>query len=99
MKKLVILFTLAAASAFAAEVTGFIADANCGAKHEAGTAADAKCSQGCIKKGAAAVLVTKDGTVYKIAEDSQAKAKEFAGKSVSVNGSVSDGTLTIESIQ
>ncbi|HUA82637.1 MAG TPA: DUF5818 domain-containing protein [Bryobacteraceae bacterium] len=99
MKKLVVLLALAAASAFAAEVNGFIADSNCGAKHAAGTAADAKCSQGCIKKGAAAVLVTKDGTVYKIADDSQAKAKAFAGKTVSVNGSVEGDTLTISSIQ
>ncbi len=99
MKKLVVLFALAAASAFAAEVNGFIADSHCGAKHEAGTAADAKCSQGCIKKGADAVLVTKDGTVYKIASDSQDKAKEFAGKAVTVNGSVSGDTLTIQSIQ
>lgn len=99
MKKLVVLFALAAASAFAAEVTGFIGDASCGAKHKDASAASAKCAAGCIKKGSDAVLVTKDGKVYKIAAESQAKAKEFAGKTVNVNGSVSEDTLTIESIQ
>ena len=99
MKKVVVLFALAAASAFASEVSGFIADASCGAKHAAGSAADSKCAQGCIKKGTAAVLVTKDGTVYKIASDSQSKAKEFAGKTVNVNGSIEGDTLTISSIQ
>jgi hypothetical protein len=99
MKKIAVLFALAATSAFAAEFNGFIADSHCGAKHAAGAEADAKCSQGCIKKGADAVLVTKDGTVYKIADDSQAKAKEFAGKTVSVNGTANGDTLTIESIQ
>jgi Protein of unknown function (DUF5818) len=99
MKKLVMLFALAAVSSFAAEITGFVGDASCGAKHAAGTAADAKCSQGCIKKGSAAVLVTKDGTVYKIADASQDKAKEFVGKTVTVNGAVNDSTLTIDSIQ
>ena len=99
MKKLAVLLALAATSGFAAELNGFIADSHCGAKHAAGTAADAKCSQGCIKKGGDAVLVTKDGTVYKIASDSQEKAKSFAGKTVTVNGSVDSGTVTIESIQ
>ena len=99
MKKVLILLALAAASTFAAEISGFIADSSCGAKHAAGTAADAKCAQGCIKKGGEAVLVTKDGKVYKIDSASQAKAKQFAGKTVSVNGSVSGDTLSIESIQ
>lgn len=99
MKKVFALFALAAASTFAAEISGFIADSSCGAKHAAGTAADAKCAQGCIKKGGDAVLVTKDGKVYKIDSSSQDKAKSFAGKTVTVNGSVSGDTLTVESIQ
>jgi hypothetical protein len=99
MKKLVLLFALAAVSSFAAEVTGFIADASCGAKHAAGTAADAKCTAGCIKKGGDAVLVTKDAKVYKIDAGSQDKAKQFAGKTVTVQGDINADTLTIASIQ
>lgn len=99
MKRVIVLFALAACSAFAAEMTGFIADSSCGAKHVAGTAKDAACAQHCIQKGGAAVLVTKDAKVYKIDAASQEKAKEFAGKSVTVNGSVNDDTLTITSIQ
>ncbi len=33
MKKLVVLFAFAAVSTFAAQVTGFVADSKCGAKH------------------------------------------------------------------
>ena len=99
MKKMVLLVALVAGSAMAAEVSGFIADSKCGAKHSAGSDADAKCAAGCIKKGGDAVLVTKDAKVYKIDAASQDKAKEFAGKNVTVNGSVSGNTLTIESIQ
>lgn len=99
MKKMIFLVALVAGSAMAAEVSGFIADAKCGAKHAAGSDADAKCSAGCIKKGSDAVLVTKDAKVYKIDAASQEKAKEFTGKTVTVNGSVSGNTLTIESIQ
>ena len=99
MKKLIVLFTLAAASTFAAEVSGFIGDASCGAKHADASAASAKCAAGCIKKGGDAVLVTKDAKVYKIDSASQDKAKQFVGKTVTVNGSVSGDTLTIESIQ
>ena len=44
--------------AMAEEWTGYIADANCAAKQGAKAASDghAGCAQGCIKKGAAAVL-------------------------------------------
>jgi len=99
MKRLVALFALAAASSFAAEITGFIGDASCGAKHADASAASAACAKKCVGRGSAAVLVTKDAKVYKIDAASQAKAKEFVGKTVTVNASVNNDTLTIESIQ
>lgn len=99
MKKVLVVFALFAASSFAAEITGFIADSSCGAKHAAAADKDAACAKKCIGRGSAAVLVTKDAKVYKIADASQAKAKEFAGKTVTVNGHVSDDTVTISSIQ
>jgi hypothetical protein len=51
-----------------------------------------------LKGGSAPVLV-QDGKVMKIDADSQDKAKAFAGQQVKVNGTVKDGTVTIESIQ
>jgi len=101
MKKFVLSLTLAASvfslSAFAEEMTGFISDAMCGAKHAGATAKDSACAKGCIKKGSDAVFLS-DGKVIKIAPDSMAQAKEHAGETVKVDGTVNDGMLTISSI-
>ena len=63
MKKLVIgsvmMVSIFAVGAMAEELTGFIGDSNCGAKHEAAAAKDVACAKGCIKKGADAVLLSK----------------------------------------
>jgi hypothetical protein len=99
MKKIAVLLAFAGISAFGAEISGFVADASCGAKHKDASAASAKCAQSCIKRGSEAVLVTPEGQVYKIDAGSQAKAKEFAGKTVKVDGKVSGDTVTIASIQ
>jgi hypothetical protein len=102
MKKLVLGLTLAASvfslSAFADEMTGFISDAMCGAKHVGATAKDSACAKGCIKKGSDAVFLT-DGKVVKIAPDSMAQAKEHAGETVKIDGTMSGDTLTISSIE
>ncbi|HEX4773693.1 MAG TPA: hypothetical protein VH351_22870 [Bryobacteraceae bacterium] len=81
--------------AFADTMTGFISDANCGAKHT--SAADAKCVAGCLKKGADPVLVS-DGKVYKFDDASKDKAKALAGQAVTVEGSVSGDTVTATSV-
>jgi|SRR5579862_832476 len=99
MKKLMCLFALAAASSFAAEFTGFIGDAKCGAKHADASDASAACAKKCVGAGSEAVLVTKDAKVYKIATGSQEKAKEFVGKTVTINGSEKGDTITIKSIE
>jgi hypothetical protein len=89
--KLVIGFSLTI-SLFAATTTrGFIADAKCGAKHQDASDKSAKCAQGCIKGGQAAVLVTADGKVYQLAN--QDAAKEHAGLTVSVEGDVKGDTI------
>jgi len=99
MKKLIGLFALVAASAFATEITGFVGDATCGAKHADASEASAACAKKCVGKGSAAVLVTSDAKVYKIDAASQDRAKEFLGKTVKVDGSVKGDTVTIKSIQ
>jgi len=99
MKKTLALFAIFSLSAFAAEITGFVGDSMCGAKHKGGTEADAKCASGCMKKGDKAVLVTSDGKVYKIDDASQAKVAKVVGKTVTVNGNVDGDTLTINSVK
>ena len=77
MKKLIGLFALVAASAFATEITGFVGDASCGAKHADASEASAACAKKCVGKGSAAVLVTSDAKVYKIDDASQAKVVDM----------------------
>ncbi len=99
MKKTLALLTIFAASSFGAEITGFIGDSMCGAKHKAGTAADAKCATACLGRGAKAVLVTPEGKVYTIDDAGQKKAAEFVGKTATVTGDVSGDSITITSIK
>ncbi len=84
MKKLVIasLFvaSLGSAAAMAEELTGYISDSHCGAKHHEVSEANTKCVTGCLK-GGDPVLVVGD-KVMKFDADSAAKAKEFGGQNV-----------------
>jgi hypothetical protein len=98
MKKLTILAALTGAmalSAVAADFSGYIVDQNC-AKNKA-MLGNVQCAQSCIKRGAAAVLVTDDGKIYKIAD--QDKVKEDAGKKVTISGSLKEDTLSVDSIK
>jgi hypothetical protein len=94
-----VLLVLCAAAAAAGEYKGTIADSHCattqGAK--AASADHAKCAEACIKKGAAAVLVTEEGKVYKL--DDQKKATPLAGKKVTVDGKLDGDTIKVEKIE
>jgi hypothetical protein len=100
MKKLVLasLFvaTLGSFAAMAEELTGYISDSHCAAKHHEVSEANTKCVEACIKKGDA-VLVVGD-KVMKFDADSQAKAKEFAGQNVTIAASMDGDTVKINSI-
>jgi len=96
MKKLIVVASLFAISAFAGEWKGAISESGCGAKHVSGSAADIKCVSGCVKKGAAPVFVT-DGKVIKIADAS--KVMDYLGKKVVVTGSLEGDTVTIDSVK
>ncbi|SRR5258708_2648027 len=88
-----------ALSAMAAEWTGYVSDAGCGAKHTNGTDASIKCVTGCVKgKGAAAVFVVGD-KVMKIDEASQAKVMDHLGKKVTVTGKMTGETVSIDSVK
>jgi hypothetical protein len=58
---------------------------------------DAACAQKCIKGGDAAVLVTPEGTVYKISN--QDKITSFAGKNVTVSGDLKGDTITVTAVK
>ena len=85
--------------AMAEEWTGYIADANCAAKQGAKAASDghAGCAQGCIKKGAAAVLVTSEGKVFKI--NNQDKVVDHAGHKVTISGKLDGDSIQVDSVK
>lgn len=84
-----------AATALAAEYKGFVEDTACANKPE--MKGDAACAQKCIKGGSPAVLVTEDGKVYKIAN--QSKIVASAGMNVTVTGKLKGDTLTVDSVK
>lgn len=102
MKKLVmasfLAVSLCSVGAFAEEMSGYISDSNCGAQHSSPSAANTKCLQGCMKKGADPVLVS-NGKVMKFDDASKDKAKSFLGDNVKIDGTMSGDTVTISSIE
>ena len=89
------MFSFAAA---ADQMTGYISDAHCGAKHSSPSAANTKCVKDmCINGGADPVLVS-DNKVVKFDDDSKKKAIPYAGKNVSIDGTMDGDTLKINSI-
>jgi hypothetical protein len=102
MKRVVVLVMLVFALslvAMAEEWTGYIADSNCAAKQGAKAAADghANCAAKCIKGGAAAVLLTADGKVYKI--DNQDTVTDHAGHKVTITGKMTGDTIHVDNVK
>ncbi len=75
--------------------TGTVSDDHCGAKHAAASDEAQTCVAKCVQGGAKYVLVSS-GKVYQL--DAQDKFKDFAGKSVTVKGTVNQDTITVESV-
>ena len=86
-----------AMTASAAEWTGHISDAKCGAAHNNHTEASINCVKTCVKAGQAPVFVTAEGQVVKIANPD--KVMPHLGHQVKVTGALADGTLTIDTVQ
>ncbi len=97
MKKLGLFLTLAAATAFAGEWTGYISETKCGAKHQTGSAADVACVKGCIKGGAKPVLVV-DGKVVAISNIDKVPEALY-GQKVKVSGDLKGESLTVASVE
>jgi hypothetical protein len=100
MKKLVfaslMAVTLGSFAAMAEELTGYISDAHCGAKHHEVSEANSKCISGCLKNGAPVLVVGEK--VMKFDADSAAKAKDCAGNNEKVMGKFVGDMVKIDSI-
>jgi hypothetical protein len=83
-----------AATGMAADFTGFVEDTACSTK--AGMKNNAECAQKCIKGGDAAVLVTPDGKIYKIAD--QDKIVAHAGHNVTITGDLKGDTISVTKV-
>jgi hypothetical protein len=88
---------LATVSVFAAEWTGYVSDAHCGAMHMDGTQKSIDCVKTCVKGGQAPVFVTMDKKVLQFAD--AAKAQDFLGKKVTVMGTLKGDTITLDSVK
>jgi len=100
MKKLVLAslmaVTIGSFAAMADELSGYVSDSHCGAKHHSVSEANTKCVESCLKNGDP-VLVVGD-KVMKFDADSAAKAKDFGGQDVKIMGSVTGDVVKIDSI-
>ncbi len=95
MKKLAVVLGLAAMSAMAADVTGYIVDKNCASNKK--MLGNEDCAKRCLGRGAPAVLATEDGKIYTITN--QDKVKSSAGKKVTVSGKVEGDSITVDSLK
>jgi hypothetical protein len=84
-----------ALSAAAADVSGYIIDKSCASKPA--MRGNVACAQSCIKRGDPAVLVTEEGKVYQL--DDQSKVVAHAGHKVTVTGKVEGDTIKVESVK
>ena len=101
MKKLIALSILslsfASVSAMAQTYTGVVSDTLCSKDTVKASKPDhAACAKKCIGMGSPAVLIVGT-TVYKVSNPEKLNA--YAGKTVTVDGKVSDGTLTVASVK
>ena len=95
MKKLLFIGALASISAMAADLTGYIVDKSCAGKKAMWS--NEACAKSCMKRGDPAVFVTEDGKVYTVA--AQDKVKDFAGKKVTVSGTVKNDAIDVDSVK
>jgi hypothetical protein len=95
VKKVVVAFAFTALTAMAADWSGTIMDEKCSGNK--GMRDNAACAAKCVKGGSAAVLVTADGTVYKLAD--QDKVVAHAGHKVTVTGTMDGDTIKVDSVK
>ncbi|MBK9166192.1 MAG: hypothetical protein IPM24_01870 [Bryobacterales bacterium] len=99
MKKLIVSALCSAVFSFglaAAEWTGYVSDAACGAANANDSQASKECAKRCVESGSPPVLVV-DGKVLAIANAD--KVKPHVGEKVTVTGEVKGEKITIASIR
>ena len=85
---------LVCAAALAADYTGYISDASCGAKHMDGSKASIDCVTSCVKGGQAPVFVGMDKKIYKLSDASKVSA--LLGQKVTLTGTMKGDTVVVE---
>jgi len=75
--------------------TGVVSDSNCGAKHARPSDQAAQCVSQCVASGAKYVLVS-GGSVFQV--DPQNQLAAYAGKSITVQGSLRGDTITVATV-
>ena len=99
MNRWIVMLALSASipvSAMAADWSGYVVDQTCASKQSMWS--DTECVARCVRRGSPVVLVTADGTVYKIANQDKVQSGSY-GKKVTVTGKMDGDTITIESLK
>lgn len=77
-------------------LVGNIADSQCGLVHKMNMGDDKTCTLKCVEMGGKFVLADRaKKVVYALDDESQEKAREFAGQKVKITGQVDSKTKTI----
>ena len=77
-------------------IVGDIADSQCGLTHKMNMGDDKACTLKCVEMGGKFVLADRaKKVVYALDDESQAKAREFAGQKVKITGQVNTKAKTI----
>jgi hypothetical protein len=85
-------------TAMAEEWSGTISDSKCGKGHADASEKSQACVKKCVEGGASAVFVTGD-KVLKISDASMDKVKPHLGHKVTITGSLTDDTVTVDTIR
>ncbi len=95
---LVIAMLISGCMVWAAEstLTGTVSDDHCGIKHATASDEAATCVAKCVSGGSKYVLVS-EGKIYSVKP--QDKFANFAGKSVTVKGTLKGTRITAESVE
>jgi hypothetical protein len=95
VKKVLLVTSLFAFSAFAGSWTGTISDEKCAAAHADASEKSMNCVKGCVKGGKAPVFVS-DGKVYKIANPD--KVMDHLGHKVTLKGDMKEDAITVSDV-
>lgn len=90
-------FAASLAHAAAQSFQGTVSDSMCGKKHMMPGKSDAECTKACVKEGADYVLVT-DKEIYTL-KGKPDQLQQYAGKKVTVQGDLTQKTITVSSIK